>query len=91
MRKILKNKFPKIFLVINFFFKKFNFIYQYIYIQIFILKTGNKIFYGKRKLRTESKILYLLRKTQKKLEKFIKGYETNIESGVWFLDRVVVQ
>ena len=52
--------------------------------------SGNKIVYGKRKLRTESKILYFLRKCQKKLERFIKGYETNIESGAWFLDRAVI-
>ncbi len=51
---------------------------------------GNKIVYGKRKLRVESKILYFLRKIQKKLEKFIKGYETNIESGAWFLDKVII-
>ncbi len=51
---------------------------------------GNKIVYGKRKLRAESKILYFLRKMQKKLEKFIKGYETNIESGAWFLDKVII-
>lgn len=51
---------------------------------------GNKIVYGKRKLRTESKILDILRKMQKKIEKFIKGYETNIESGAWFLDKVVI-
>jgi glycosyltransferase involved in cell wall biosynthesis len=53
--------------------------------------SGNKIVYGKRQLRTESKILYFLRKTQKKLERFIKGYETNIESGAWFLDKVVIE
>jgi dolichol-phosphate mannosyltransferase len=52
--------------------------------------SGNKIVYGKRKSRTESKILYFLRKVQKKLERFIKGYETNIESGAWFLDRAVI-
>jgi glycosyltransferase involved in cell wall biosynthesis len=52
---------------------------------------GNKIVYGKRKLRTESKILHFLRKIQKKLERFIKGYETNIESGAWFLDKVVIE
>jgi dolichol-phosphate mannosyltransferase len=51
--------------------------------------SGNKIIYGKRKLRTESKILSFFRKTQKKLEKIIKGYETNVESGAWFLDKVV--
>jgi hypothetical protein len=44
----------------------------------------------KRKLRTESKTLHFLRKIQKKLEKLIKGYETNIESGAWFLDKIVV-
>jgi dolichol-phosphate mannosyltransferase len=53
--------------------------------------SGNKIVYGKRQLRTESKILYFFRKTQKKLERFIKGYETNIESGAWFLDKVVIE
>jgi dolichol-phosphate mannosyltransferase len=51
---------------------------------------GNKIVYGKRKLRTESKIFSFFRKCQKKLEKFIKGYETNIESGAWFLDKVAI-
>jgi glycosyltransferase involved in cell wall biosynthesis len=51
---------------------------------------GNKIVYGKRKFRIESKILYFFRKIQKKLEKFIKGYETNIESGAWFLDKNVI-
>jgi glycosyltransferase involved in cell wall biosynthesis len=53
-------------------------------------ESGNKIVYGKRKLRTESKTLNFLRKMQKKIEKFVKGYETNIESGAWFLDKVVV-
>ena len=53
--------------------------------------SGNKIVYGKRQLRIESKILYFLRKMQKKLERFIKGYETNIESGAWFLDKVVIE
>jgi len=53
-------------------------------------ESGNKIVYGKRKLRTENKTLHFLRKIQKKLEKLIKGYETNIESGAWFLDKIVV-
>jgi len=51
--------------------------------------SGNKVIYGKRKLRMESKILFFFREAQKKLEKFIKGYVTNIESGAWFLDRIV--
>jgi glycosyltransferase involved in cell wall biosynthesis len=51
---------------------------------------GNKIVYGKRKFRKESKILFIFRKIQIKLEKFIKGYKTNIESGAWFLDKIVI-
>ena len=54
-------------------------------------EVGNKIVYGKRKSRTETKTLHFLRKIQKKIEKFVKGYDTNIESGAWFLDKVVVE
>jgi dolichol-phosphate mannosyltransferase len=51
---------------------------------------GNKFVYGKRKSRNESKILSIARNIQKKLENFIKGYKTNIESGAWFFDKIVV-
>lgn len=51
---------------------------------------GNKFVYGKRKSRNENKILSILRNIQKKLENFIKGYKTNVESGAWFFDKIVV-
>ena len=51
---------------------------------------GDKIIYGSRKKRSEKFIFKFLRYCQKNIEFFFKDYNTTIESGAWFLDRIVV-
>lgn len=51
---------------------------------------GFKVIYGKRLTRIESSSLSFLRSCYRKFENFVKGYEVNIESGTWFLDKKVI-
>lgn len=51
---------------------------------------GFKVIYGKRLTRIESRSLNYLRHSYRKFENFVKGYEVNIESGTWFLDKQVI-
>jgi len=52
---------------------------------------GYKVIYGKRSIRVESKSLGLFRRSYRKFENFVKGYEVQIESGTWFLDKKVIE
>jgi len=51
---------------------------------------GNKVIYGKRSARIEPKSLSIFRSSYRKFENFVKGYEVQIESGSWFLDKQVI-
>lgn len=53
-------------------------------------ESGFKVIYGKRSTRVESRSLGYLRKAYRRFENFVKGYEVNIESGTWFLDKQVI-
>lgn len=52
---------------------------------------GNKIVYGKRNKRKEKKMLSFFRILQRKLEIIFKGKQTAVESGAWFLDKIIVE
>jgi dolichol-phosphate mannosyltransferase len=54
-------------------------------------ENGYKVIYGKRSTRVESKSLGLFRRSFRKFENFVKGYEVQIESGTWFLDKKVIE
>lgn len=54
-------------------------------------ENGYKVIYGKRSTRIESKSLGLFRRSFRKFENFVKGYEVQIESGTWFLDKKVIE
>tara|TARA_B100001996_G_scaffold378844_1_gene363633 strand:- start:59 stop:982 length:924 start_codon:yes stop_codon:yes gene_type:complete len=50
-----------------------------------------KIVYGKRVKRKEIFFLGFLRNIFKKLSNYLRGYEIEIESGAWFLDKEVIE
>ena len=50
-----------------------------------------KIIYGKRVKRKEIFFLGFLRNIFKKISNYLRGYEIEIESGAWFLDKKVIQ
>jgi len=52
---------------------------------------GYKVVYGSREKRNESYFLTFMRKRYRNLEKFFKGYNVQIESGAWLLDKRIVE
>tara|TARA_B100000003_G_C10914286_1_gene364515 strand:+ start:555 stop:1478 length:924 start_codon:yes stop_codon:yes gene_type:complete len=50
-------------------------------------RKGFKIIYGKRIKREESLIIKILRNIFKKLNYLLKGFNIEVESGAWFLDK----
>lgn len=51
---------------------------------------GYKVIYGKRVTRVESGLFAFFRRTYRRLENSIKGYQVQLETGSWFLDRQVI-
>ncbi|MBU3612855.1 glycosyltransferase [Polynucleobacter sp. MG-27-Goln-C1] len=52
---------------------------------------GFKVVYGKRITRVESSLFSAFRKAYRRIENSIKGYQVQLETGSWFLDRCVIE
>lgn len=54
-------------------------------------EAGYKVIYGKRATRVESGVFSAFRKIYRRLENSIKGYQVQLETGSWFLDKRVIE
>lgn len=54
-------------------------------------ESGAKVVFGIRAKRAEGFLMTISRKSFRQLERFFKGYKSELESGAWLLDRRVVQ